>query len=333
MNYKKILFVIFVIASILILGKQLIFSKIKEINTDEIYYKAFEKNNKVFSATIPSKLDFCGENVPLNIYYVREGLERELLVNTFWHSNTMLMLKRAYRWFPVIEPILKNNGIPDDFKYLALIESSFLNVVSPANAAGFWQFVKATGQKYGLEISEEVDQRYDLEKATEAACKFIKSNYNYLNNNWTMAAAAYNMGEFGLKRAAEFQKKESYYDLYLNDETSRYIYRILAIKLIHKSPTKYGFYLRIKDLYPVIPYKLIVVDSSITNLVDFASSYNLSYKILKDFNPWLRSKQLTNKERKSYNIKIPLKGYDDYFSLFDEDSEKIFNDTIDINNL
>ncbi len=333
MNYRKILFVVLSIAAALILGKQLIFSRMIEKNTDEIYYKAFQKYNKVFSAEIPSKLDFCGENVPLNIYYVREGLERELLVNTFWHSNTMLMLKRAYRWFPIIEPILKKNGIPDDFKYLALIESSFLNVVSPANAAGFWQFVKATGQKYGLEINEEVDQRYDLEKATDAACKYLKSNYNYLNNNWTLAAAAYNMGEFGLKRSAEYQKKDNYYDLFLNDETSRYLYRILAIKLIHKRPTKYGFYLRIKDLYSPIPYKTVSVDTSITNLVDFALYNNVSYKILKDFNPWLRSKQLTNKEKKVYSIKIPLKGYEDYFSLFTEDMEKIFNDTADINNL
>lgn len=332
MNYKRILFVVIFIATVLILGKQLIFSKLIEKNTDEIYYKAFEKNNKIFSVEIPSKLDFCGEEVPLNIYYVREGLERELLVNTFWQSNTMLMLKRAYRWFPVIEPILKRNGIPNDFKYLALIESSFLNVVSPANAAGFWQFVKATGQKYGLEINDEVDQRYDLEKATEAACKYLKSNYDYLNGNWTIAAAAYNMGEFGLKRSVEHQKIGNYYDLFLNDETSRYIYRILAMKLIHKRPTKYGFYLRIKDLYPSIPYRTVIVDSSISSLVDFAFNNNINYKILKDFNPWLRSKQLTNKDKKQYNIKLPLPGYDNYFSLFKEDIEKIINDTIDIKN-
>jgi len=329
MNLKRLLFSIIFTVLVLVSGKYLMYSTNTKKNSDEDYRKAFSLNYKLFTAEIPSKLEFCDEVVPLKMYYVRESLERELLTNTFWQSNTMLMLKRAYRWFPVIEPILKKNGIPDDFKYLALIESGFLNVVSPANAAGFWQFIKTTGQRYGLEISDEVDERYHLEKATEAACKFINNTYGMFNN-WTLAAAAYNMGEAGVKRSMESQNVNSYYDLYLNDETSRYIYRILALKLIYSKPVKYGYYLRLKDLYPPIPFKTLTVDTNITNLVSFAKENGISYKVLKDFNPWLRSKQLINKGKKLYEIKIPVSGYDNYDNLMEADSYKLFNDTIEI---
>lgn len=329
MNLKRLLFSIIFAVLVLVSGKYFIYSTHIQKNSDEDYRKAFQINYKIFTAEIPSKLDFCNEEVPLKMYYVRESLERELLTNTFWQSNTMLMLKRAYRWFPVIEPILKENGLPDDFKYLALIESGFLNVVSPANAAGFWQFIKPTGQRYGLEINEEVDERYHLEKATAAACTFAKNTYGMFNN-WTLAAAAYNMGESGVKRSLESQNVNSYYDLYLNDETSRYIYRILALKLIYSQPVKYGYYLRLKDLYPPIPFKIVMVDSSITNLVAFAKENGITYKVFKDFNPWLRNKQLTNKAKKSYQVKIPLSGYDNYDNLLEPDSYKLLNDTIEI---
>jgi len=332
MNIKRLLFVVFFTAFALVSGKYFIYSSQREKNSDENYRKAFQSNYKIFTAELPSKLAFCNEDVPVKMFYVRESLERELLTNTFWQSNTMLMLKRAYRWFPVIEPILKKNDIPDDFKYLALIESGFLNVVSPANAAGFWQFIKPTGQKYGLEITEEVDERYHLEKATEAACKFIKSSYNIFDN-WTLAAASYNMGEFGVKRSLESQNVNSYYDLYLNDETSRYIYRILALKLIYSQPVKYGYYLRLKDLYPPIPYKILSIDSSISNLVIFAKSNNITYRLLKDFNPWLRNKQLSNKAKKTYEIKIPRSGYENYDNLLGKDNDQLFNDTSSVSGL
>ena len=332
MNIKRLLFVFFFTVTALILGKYFIYSSQREKNSDENYRKAFQINYKIFTAEVPSKLVFCNEEVPVKMFYVRESLERELLTNTFWQSNTMLMIKRAYRWFPIIEPILKKNDIPEDFKYLALIESGFLNVVSPANAAGFWQFVKPTGQRYGLEITEEVDERYHLEKATEAACKFIKNNYN-LFNNWTLAAAAYNMGEFGVKRSLENQNVNSYFDLYLNDETSRYVYRILALKIICSQPVRYGYYLRLKDLYPPIPCNIVTIDSSVTNLVDFAKSHNITYRILKDFNPWLRNKQLINKAKKIYEIKIPKAGYENYDNLLGKDNDQLFNDTTSVSGL
>ncbi len=329
MNYKRILFTIVMTVIILVGGRSLIYSTIKEKNSDENYHKGFQTSYRIFSTEMPSQLSFCGENVPINMYYVREGLERELLTNTFWQSSTMLMMKRAYRWFPIIEPILKKNGVPDDFKYLALIESGLMNVVSSANAAGFWQFVKPTGQKYGLEINEEVDERFNIDKATEAACNYLKSNYSMFNN-WTLAAASYNMGENGVKRALETQKTNTYFDLYLNEETSRYVYRILALKLIHNTPTKFGYYLRIKDMYPPIPYKTVKVDTTINNLVDFAKTNGINYRILKDFNPWLRTKKLTNKEKKSYEIKIPKPGYDNYDNLFGENADRLFNDSTSV---
>ena len=331
MNLKSLFLSIFLTVTALVSGKYLIYSTDDKKNSDKEYQKAFQINYKIFSTELPDKLYFCQEEVPLNMYYVRESLERELLVNTYWQSNTMLMLKRAYRWFPLIEPILKKHGIPDDFKFLALIESGFLNVISPANAAGFWQFIKPTAQKYGLEINDEIDERYNIEKATEAACKFIKSTF-LLFDNWTLAAAAYNMGENGVKQSLENQNVKSYYDLYVNDETSRYIYRILALKIIYYQPVKYGYYLRLKDLYPPIPYKTISIDSSINNLVTFAINYGITYKVLKDFNPWLRNKKLTNKDKKIYNIKIPESGYNEYNNLIEPNGYKLLNDTIDIFN-
>jgi hypothetical protein len=216
----------------------------------------------------------------------------------------MLMLKRASRYFPVIEPILKKNNIPDDFKYLALIESGLTNVVSPSNASGFWQFLDKTARQYGLEVSEQVDERYHIAKSTEAACKYLKSaNSEY--NNWTLAAASYNAGQGRIGRELKRQGTTAYYDLYLNNETSRYIYRILAMKLIYENPARYGFYLRNKDLYPPISTYSILVDTSINDLVNFAARNKVNYKILKEFNPWLRNDELKVSPGKSYTIDLP----------------------------
>ncbi len=303
--------------------------KEKETNSDIYYQKAFENNYKIFSPTLPQSIDFCGEAVPLDIFYVREAVERELITNVFWQSNIMLFLKRSYRFFPIIEPILKQEGLPDDFKYLALIESSLTNVVSPAGASGFWQFMKATALRYNLEISDEVDERYNLEKSTFAACKYLKSSFNIFNN-WTSAAASYNMGETGLKNQMTKQKENNYWNLLLSSETERYVPRIIAAKIILETPTKFGIYLRIKDLYQPIPTKEIVVDSSITNLADFAISNKINYKILKYFNPWLRDNKLTNSKKKKYNIKIPLEGYTSHSKLLSElkNEFEIYRDTI-----
>lgn len=283
-------------------------------DNDKLYYESFARHNKIHSIIIPDSVSFAGEVVPIDIFYVHEGLDRELLVNTYWHSNTILMLKRAARYFPVIEPILKKNNIPDDFKYVALIESGLLNVVSPSNAAGFWQFLDATAKQYGLEVSEEVDERYNLEKSTEAAAKYFQSSYSKYKN-WTLSAASYNAGQGRITKEIDRQKTTDYYDLYLNQETSRYIFRILAMKLIYEDPTNYGIYLRNKDLYPSIPTKAIEVNSTVPDLITFAAENKVNYRLLKEFNPWLRTDKLTITNGKSYLIQLPEKGSTSYAKL------------------
>jgi len=306
-----------------------VFSTAHKKMSEEDYSKALAHSNEVFSVVLPDHVEFAGEAPPLGLYYVREGLDRELTINTYWHSSTINMIKRASRFFPIIEPILKANGVPNDFKYLALIESGLSNVVSPAGASGIWQIVDETGKRYGLEISDEVDERYQLEKSTEAACRILKNSYNKYNN-WSLAAAAYNAGDGRIEKELKRQKVTNFYDLYLNTETSRYLFRILALKILYETPTKYGFYLRKKDLYPNIPTYSVSVDSSITNLIDFALKHKVNYRILKDFNPWLRKDVLTNKTHKTYIFTFPKEGYTDYAVLLKDSPENnaIFNDTI-----
>lgn len=296
---------------------------------DENYRKALMHSNKVFSLVLPARVEFAGEETPLSLYYVREGLDRELTVNTYWHSSTILMLKKAARYFPTIVPILKSYGVPEDFKYLVLIESGLTNAVSPAGAAGFWQFLPETGKRYGLEINDEVDERYNLEKATHAACKMLKETKSIFKN-WTLAAAAYNAGEGKILKELNRQKVDNYYDLYLNAETSRYIYRILALKLLYEHPTEFGFYLRKKDQYPPIPTYTVTADSTIKDLISFAGYHNINYRVLKEFNPWLIKDRLTNTTGKKYSFLIPKPGYLEYDSLTGSitDGGMIFNDTI-----
>lgn len=305
---KRVLFVIVLVTVSASIGSFFSQSKKKE---DKLYHDLFNRSYHIFSIPLPDKMDFCGEAVPLNDFDVRERLDRELVVNVYWQSQTVLFHKRAARWFPVIEPILKRNSVPDDFKYLALIESGFLNAVSPSNAVGFWQFIEETGKRYGLEINEEVDERYHVEKSTEAACKYLKEANEKLGS-WTLAAASYNMGITGAKKQADFQGNINYYDLMLNSETSRYVFRILALKEIMKNPRKYGYIIRKKDLYPPIKTYTITVDSTVSNLAAFAVEQGTTYKFLKILNPWLRDKQLTNKTRKTYKITLPGEGFTDY---------------------
>ncbi len=266
--------------------------------------KATENVNFVKAIQLPKSMEFAGEPVPLNMYDVAERMDRELTVNVYWQSQTILFIKRANRWFPVIIPILKKNNIPEDFKYLAIAESGMMNAVSPAGATGFWQLLEAPAKQYGLVINEEVDERYNVEKATEAACKYLNDAYKAFGS-WTMAAASYNMGINGLRRQVENQKQTNYYNLYLNEETSRYIFRLIALKEVFDHPQRYNFKLRKKDLYPAIPVTKMVVDSGINNMADFASRFNVNYKTLKLFNPWLRQPQLVNKERRRYTIQLP----------------------------
>lgn len=268
------------------------------------YNQAFTDTYHLFSPPIPDSLDFAGETVPLDRMDVREALDRELLVNVYWQSNLLLLIKRANRWFPVIEPILAENQIPDDFKYLAVIESGLTNVVSPAKAAGYWQFIKATGQSYGLEITDFVDERYDAAKSTQAACGYLHDARQRCGS-WTAAAAAYNMGYGGYSKTATTQGTNSYWDLYLNAETARYVYRILAVKCIFKQPEAYGIHLRTKDLYQPIETDTVDVDSAISNLYRFALQNGCTYKELKTCNPWLRGTSLPNTAKKHYVIALP----------------------------
>jgi hypothetical protein len=258
---------------------------------------------KTYSVVLPDNLSFCSEPVPLNDQDVRERLDRELLINTYWQSQTLLIIKEFNKIKPIVEPILKEYGIPEDFIYLAAAESGYRNLVSPSKAAGIWQFLEETGKSYGLEINNEVDERYHFEKSTIAACKYIQKSYQKFGN-WTMAAASYNMGLTGLDEVSFSQKQTNYYDLHLNTETSRYVFRILALKEILRSPSKYGFMISETDLYKPHAFKSISIDTAIASLTDFAALYKMTYKELKILNPWLRSNILTNKSTKSYQLKI-----------------------------
>ena len=258
----------------------------------------------VTSAHIPSTLDFCNEPVPLANPEFIERLDKELSVNTYWQSQTLLFIKKAHKWFPIIEPILKKHNIPDDFKYLAVIESGLENVVSPSGAKGFWQFMRPTALDYNLEVNKWVDERYDLEKSTIAACQYLISAHEIFDS-WTLSAASYNMGKGGLSKRLEEQKTSSYYDLLLNIETARYVPRILAIKLILEHPEKYGFHIRKEEMYNLQEFKVLDIDTNINSLVDFAIQNGTTYRNLKILNPWLRSKSLPAKRSKVYQIKIP----------------------------
>ncbi|RTY89210.1 lytic transglycosylase domain-containing protein [Flavobacterium sp. GSN2] len=254
------------------------------------------------------KLDFSGEATPLKIADVKERFDRELQVNVNLHASTILAIKRASRAFSVIEPILKKNGIPDDFKYLAVIESGLVNVVSPAGARGIWQFMPETAKERGMEVNENVDERYDLEKSTQAACSYFLSAKGKFGS-WTLAAASYNGGMTGVNKQIEIQKVSNYYDLLLTEETSRYVFRILALKEIIENPEKYNFRIAPEELYATLPTRKIEIDSSIADLADFAKGQGINYKILKIHNPWLRETKLINDTGKKYQIEIPLKGY------------------------
>jgi membrane-bound lytic murein transglycosylase D len=277
--------------------------------------KEFQERYAVFSLHIPAKVDFAGECVPLEYFDVKEALDRELHINTYWQSQTIFMIKRANRYFPEIEAILKDEGVPSDFKYLAMAESGLTNTLSPANAAGFWQFLKKTGLEFNLKIDSEVDERYNLEKSTHAACKFLKSAYSKYGN-WTMAAASYNMGKSGLSKQDDFQKENNYYNLALNEETSRYIYRIIAFKLIIETPDFYGFHIAKNDLYPPLKYSTTEVEGNISDWALFANEHKTNYKILRLFNPWIRENVLTNKNKQKFIIRIPEEGFRE--SLYNE---------------
>lgn len=296
--------IIFIALALLFPGKAGCSSLTSMINP----YDTIRIQNPIYQVPIPKNLNFAGEMVPVHLFDVRESIDRELQVNTYWHSQTVLLLKRANRYFPIIEPILKEKGVPDDFKYLAVAESALTQAVSPSQAVGFWQILEGTGKELKLEIDEEIDERYHIEKSTRAACDFLIKSYKHYGN-WTMAAASYNFGRNGIKRQIERQNNNDYYDMVLGEETGRYVFRIVALKVIFENPEQYGFYLLPTDLYPPLKYFEVQIDSSVTSFAQFAEHYNTSYKMLKLLNPWLRESYLTNKNKSNYIIKIPETGF------------------------
>jgi membrane-bound lytic murein transglycosylase D len=267
-------------------------------------YGESDQRLPAISFQVPATMSFAGEEVPLSVPDVHERLDKELQINCYLHSNTIFLMKRANRWLPQMQKILEEHGIPEDFKYLPLIESNLLNVTSYKDAVGYWQILKTSGRELGLEITNEVDERYDPLKATEAACKYLKRSYKKFGS-WTMVAASYNRGMGGVERALENQKESSYYNLYLNDETSRYVFRILAIKEIAENPLRYGFRIDPSHLYQQEPLKYIEVEETIKDLVAFAKAQGINYKLLKRHNPWLREERLTVRKGKKYRIAIP----------------------------
>lgn len=254
---------------------------------------------------LPIKLDFAGENVPLKDIEVRERLDREIIVNSFRHSSTLLLMKRANQWTPTLIKILKEQGVPEDFAYLSMAESDLTQVSSPSNASGFWQFLKPTAIQYGLIVNDEVDQRFDIEKSTYAACKYLQDSYNQLGS-WTLAAAGYNMGMSGVGRQAIEQGSNNYYDLYLNTETSRYVFRILALKLIHQNPSNFDYRIEASDLYEPYQYNEIPVSGSVNSWISFAKDNNISYKELRRHNPWIRTTSMKNSANNTFLVKIPV---------------------------
>jgi len=315
MKHTKILVALTVMLSITAIGF-LVYSKLGGGNpTVNIYQHqtqqlpgliftgSVDSAQKVYSISVSGELDFAGERVPLEDPDVKERLERELQLNIYWHSNTLLAIKAANRYFGEMEAILRQNGVPDDFKYLSLIESGFRQETSPSGAVGFWQLLKSTAVENGLEVNDEVDERYHLEKSEAVACKYFNEAKSKLGN-WTIAAASYNLGVAGMQQRVKDQQTNNYYDMYFNPETSRYIFRILAMKVIFNNIQRCGFYVHESDLYQPYRYTMVEVDTPIASIAAFAEQFNLNYKYIKILNPWLRNADLKNRNRKKYGIKI-----------------------------
>lgn len=260
--------------------------------------------NTVVSPPIPESVFLAGEQVPIESFSVREKLDKELIINTYRHSSSILYLKRASRWFPIIEPILEEHSIPNDFKYLAVIESGLTQAVSPAGASGFWQFMKKTAPEYGLEVTSTVDERYHVEKSTHAACQYLQESYEKFGN-WALAAASYNMGMTGVEQRLEAQGVDSYWELHLNSETARYVYRILAVKEVLSKPETYGFQLSENDVYHPHEVRKVVITASIENLSDFALKNGSNYRELKELNPWLIKESFVATPGKFYTVLFP----------------------------
>lgn len=275
-----------------------------QLNTSAFINYGEPSNYKIHALNVPHEVVFAGETMQLEEADLQERMDKELLVNTYWQSNTILMIKRANKFFPQIEKILKEEGVPDDFKYLALIESGLQNVTSSAGAKGFWQILRTTGRELGLEVNSNVDERYNVELATRTACAYLKKAKERLGT-WTLAAASYNRGMAGIQRLLDKQQVDNYYDLLLGTETKRYIFRILAVKAIVEAPQRYGFFIDEAQMYTPLDYKTVKVDTAITNIARFSKQMGVNYKTMKLYNPWLLQNHLNNKSRKLYHIALP----------------------------
>lgn len=279
---------------------------------DDEWKKRFKEHYHIYSLPMPESISFAGETIPLTNDDIIERYDRELLTNIYWQSQTVLFIKRAHKYFPEIEPILKANGIPDDFKYLCLAESGLQPlVVSPAGAASYWQFLDKTAKSFGLVVNEEIDERYHLQKATEAACKYFNQAYRTFGS-WSMVAASYNMGIEGLRRQMLAQGETQYDQLYLNQETARYVLRIVAIKQIVSNPEKYGFYVAENHSYKRNPMVKIAVAEQGLDLYAFTKQYGCTYKDLKYYNPWLRKTTLSTRE--TVYIELPRNKVEKFIS-------------------
>lgn len=275
----------------------------KVINKPVVQAPPTQENNFVLPE-IPKDMEFAGEKIPLNDINLKERLDKELLINNFWHSQTIRVLKKTRRWLPTMQRILREEGIPEDLAYISIVESGLSNVTSPAGAKGFWQILERTGREFGLTINEQVDERYHVEKSTKAACLFLKKAHKRFDS-WTLAAASYNLGMFGVADNLERQGVDNYFDLSLNPETARYVFRILACKLIYESPSKYGFKLSPEDYYPPYRTKNIEIDSTIDNLYDWSIENGVTIKILRLLNPWIRGRDFKVKDGEHFIFKLP----------------------------
>jgi hypothetical protein len=301
-NKKWWKFVLPIIIAIKVVVVVMAFSALKSAEQTE----TSETETKFTTVKIPDNVSFAGEKMPLDQFDVKEALDRELLSNSYFHSQTIRYIKLAPRYFPVIEPILKEMGIPDDFKYLAVAESGFNpRAASPAGAVGFWQFLDVTAKEYGLEVNKEIDERYHVEKSTYAFCSYLRSSYNKFGS-WTLAAASYNGGMARVESQKSRQKMSEYYDLLFVEETQRYVFRIAALKLIMENPEQYNFVVKENEKYPFIKTREVEINGPVKNFADFAIEQGINYKLLKDFNPWLRDDKLTNAAGKKYTVKIPV---------------------------
>jgi membrane-bound lytic murein transglycosylase D len=305
-----------VLSVVAIISQIFVFASSRQTK-DEEYTEILRENFHNFAVPMPKSVTFCGEKVPLDNTFVREALDRELSLISYQHASTFLILKRAYRYFPQIEKALRGQNAPEDLKYLAVAESSLNNAVSPAKAEGFWQFVPQTAKQFGLTVNSEYDERYDVDKSAVAACKYLKGAYSRLGS-WTLACASYNCGETGLRNRMNEQKVSNYWDLALNSETARYVYRIIAYKIILQNPQAYGYYLRYVDCHQPLEYDTISVDTTINDFYAFAKQIGTEYKYFRKANPQLQAKKLTNKEGKRYTLRIVSQKSFDWQYLIDK---------------